>query len=66
MPHENTPRPRRPVGRKPSARAIRISATFTSDSGLGLRAQKSGFKRGIKPQIIFGRCEPSFFLVLWR
>nr|DAI26999.1 MAG TPA: hypothetical protein [Caudoviricetes sp.]DAM26036.1 MAG TPA: hypothetical protein [Caudoviricetes sp.]DAQ53549.1 MAG TPA: hypothetical protein [Caudoviricetes sp.] len=40
--------------------------TFITDSGPGLRAQKSGFKRGIKPQIIFGRREPSFFLVLRR
>nr|DAM97254.1 MAG TPA: hypothetical protein [Caudoviricetes sp.] len=43
MSYEDTPRPRRPVG------AVRISTTPPSDSGPGLRVQKSGFKRGIKP-----------------
>lgn len=41
--YENTSRPRRPVG------AVEIPVTFTADSGPGLRAQKSRFKRGIKP-----------------
>nr|DAH29084.1 MAG TPA: hypothetical protein [Caudoviricetes sp.] len=29
--------------------AVKISTSSTSDSGPGLRVQKSGFKRGIKP-----------------
>ena len=45
-----------------SVGAVKISTTNISDSGPGLRVQKLGFKRGIKPDHFQGRCKPPFFL----